>query len=153
MNTDVIDLMKTVKNYFFSGRLNRIGYLIRLSMTLGALFLEGDIISNYYNSFLINNYGFYLLLLALMMISVVYFFSIATRRLHDIGLSGSYLLILAVVWFIIWPLTSLYNPETSQRPSTSTIIGYAVALSLSIGLFFLILKKGSVKSNQYGVAP
>jgi uncharacterized membrane protein YhaH (DUF805 family) len=101
----------------FQGRVNRLGYL--LAQLLGVV---GVILIRIFN---VTNNGIEFIFLLLPIIALlVLLFSLTVRRLHDIGLSG---------WFILLLFFPIFN--------------------FIMTIFFLQLFPGQKKTNKYGSPP
>lgn len=136
--------MGSFLSLFFSanGRINRLTYFVLiliinlvLSILLGILLGVNDIISN------VNSYFF----LTIILMSYLFVYSvIVIKRLHDIELAGSYLIL--KLFLEITLIVSILSDKTGTFILLSGV--GTVVLSL-----YILFKSGTNGENEYGSSP
>jgi uncharacterized membrane protein YhaH (DUF805 family) len=141
----------SMKKSWFAGRINRLtylsglllipigGFLIGVVLSVPIFFIEGGLASSATPS---ATTPLVIVIACIFAILVAPFsISLGMRRLHDIGLSGWYLLVQAVLL-----ASSLIIRFVGISPLLSALL-YLLALVFSL---VMLLKSGNVGSNVYG---
>ena len=154
-----MDFLPAMFRITFKGRINRLrffGYLaaIFLILLIPRLFL----VSVYgLKNVKLNNLPSFALYLnhSLEFIAYIYFFSLGTRRLHDLGRSG-WLLLIALLPIISNSLITLFALIGFWLLFSGKLLIFLLALVifLYLGLFiYLLFAKGTIGANKYGEDP
>lgn len=151
-------LSSVKKTFVLKGRARRaeFGWFYLISFfifaMLNALYLQVDTYDiRIYLTYIFQGFCFWFLIAALFMI---------TRRLHDIGKSGLWLLVgfyMPVLSIIIAPEFGLLNDLDTGSASLGTKITlwliFFYFCFIVVAHFWLVFKKGEPTKNQYGEPP
>lgn len=135
-------------SFFIFAILNALYLLTTFFYERGVIQRDTDDIISLYLTHIIEGFGFWFLIAALFMI---------TRRLHDIGKSGLWLLVgfyMPVLSIIIAPEFGVLNDLDTGSVSFGTKITlwliFFYFCCIMVVHFWLVFKKGEPTKNQYG---
>lgn len=149
-----------LSHHLFSGRLNRRGFFIGILYVFSTPFLlwllerPAHIFYTTPNIYSIFSSLIGLLSGSMIIFNIVFFFSVVSRRFHDLGHSGAWsLLLLLILWLISFFTVgvAIIGPVIGDVKLSVNIATGLIFISVLI-IIFLVLKKGSGESNQYGPA-
>jgi uncharacterized membrane protein YhaH (DUF805 family) len=147
----------TAYRRFFSGRIARTTFVIRVAILLGVLFLLGAVTATILaTSSPIVKDLFQALSLAMLALCLLGFISAYVKRLHDIGLRGYWAIALLIVApaVLLWAFTTYTNYRWQQDHSFSTDSANGLLGWIILGIPLLVaLWRSQPGENQFGPLP
>jgi Predicted membrane protein len=154
-----MDFLPAMFRITFKGRINRFRFFVYLTTILLILLMPRLFLVSVYGlkNVKIGNLPTFALYLnhSIEFVAYVYFFSLGTRRLHDLGRSG-WLLLIALLPIISNSLITLFALIGFWLLFSGKLLIFLLALAIFLYLalhIYLLFTKGTVGANKYGDDP